>query len=81
MGYLYVTAMEKLILRSDVHIKFKTYANICKFLETANCEEVRLKWTHKYYTQVNSQMTITGRQKCYFVVKTNRFTGIIELNY
>ena len=43
MGYFDVTAMEKLILRSNVHIKFKTYANICKYLETANCEEVRLK--------------------------------------
>lgn len=46
-------------------------AKECQFLATTD-DAIKLSKTHKYYTQIISQMAIANIDKCYFIVWTNK---------
>ena len=55
----------------DIEINELSAQN-CPFLVLDEKKAVSLKRTHKYYTQVVSQMALTGASQCYFVVWTQK---------
>ena len=54
----------------------------CSFLELNEMGNIQLKRSHKYYTQVISQIVLAKAQLCYFVVWTSKglIVKLIEPN-
>lgn len=65
--------------------RFQTVDDACKdksfccFLDENN--NVQLKQSHKYFTQIQGQMAICQVQKCELVIYTNKDMKIIEISY